>query len=633
MIFALIYLIFVLFSLGFTVWSILKVKEEDNGASLIMYIATGLIVFVHATAILGFLHLSTWYVYVILALAMLAIASRKGGLAKLEMPKLSKEWIIVLIIFIAHFGIYASGASGYPYLEDDDPWEHAAAVRFVSVFSTYLQPDHTPIHYLAPYSYFYDILMGTMFQIDSVSISEILKIFNALLVSLSIPFFYCWIKERLPQREALWATFIIAILPSFMSHFIWSQSLSFILIFPSLYFFERYRKAEDGGGSGGVNEKRNFMILAVLSIATTLITQGSTAAMFSGLMVAYIAAIAISDRLNPADNSTNNSATASPNNKKLISMIAIMVLAVVLALAEFWIPMIMIYSLDKVLEAFTLTGGNILVGQFSDTGGGIIYSPNDFITAPFSSKMDQATGFGIVAAILLLIGIIVCINELRKKNNYELSLAALFMFIYTLVGTMGYALPVHLVPHRFWVVLSIPVAILGAIGSVYLLNYIEKNQKGLLQLFSAIVVLGLLWSSAYPKAVVQTSQWPPGVSWLSQEQLKGYIGLKALPPNTKVFSFCNPEKFADGFDKFGYSWVKEVSDYKKTSITDSSDGNYVFLKKYGYEYATIDAGCLGPAEGFTNEQIIAKINSLTKDNRFSLVKELSNQGFVTMKIN
>ena len=141
------------------------------------------------------------------------------------------------------------------------------------------------------------------------------------------------------------------------------------------------------------------------------------------------------------------------------------------------------------------------------------------------------------------------------------------------------------------------------------------------------------WSSAYPKLVVQTAQWPPGVSWLSSEQLSGYMGLKNLPPNTKMFSFCNNEIFTDGVDKFGYTWVKEVWDYKKLSIKDSNDGNYAFLKKYGYEYATIDQSCLPPSGSFSNEQILAKINSIVSDKRFSVVSELSNQGFVTVKVN
>ncbi len=616
MILAIAYFLFVTIGAGFALWKLLSLKEEDGFVAIFMYLALGLVVFVSATSVLGFFYLSNWLSYVILTVVLLSLTVWQGKL-KFTMPKISKEWVLILIILFAHLAVYLSGALGYKWLEDDDPWEHAGAVRYVSLFNTFIQPSNFPYHYLAPYSPYYDVLMGTIFQLNSSSLQGTLKIFNALLVSLSIPFFYCWAKERFDKRTSLWATFILAIIPSFMSHFIWAQTLAVLLVFPALYFFEKYMKSEEK------DEKRGFLIAGALSIASALICQGSSAAMFGGLMAAYFVGVLVS-------NFISNSKIDMDKAKKMATILG---LGILLALAEFWVPMIIVFSLDRVVASFALGGGTILLGRYSDTGGGIIYSLTDFITAPFSSKMDQPTGFGIFLFLLMLIGIWACIKKgFLEKAKEETHIVLLGMLIYTFIGTMGYALPIHIVPHRFWVFLAIPIAVLGAIGTGTILEYFEKNMQGTLKLAAVIIVLGLLWSSAYPKYIVETSQWPPGVSWVSQDQLNGYIGLLSLPPNTKVFSFCNNEIFVNGFDMYGNSWTKEILDYKNQSITDSNDGNYALLKKYGYDYAIIDQSCVSTTSNNTNA-ILAKLNLLSADSRFTLVKGLSNQAFLTFKVN
>jgi hypothetical protein len=128
---------------------------------------------------------------------------------------------------------------------------------------------------------------------------------------------------------------------------------------------------------------------------------------------------------------------------------------------------------------------------------------------------------------------------------------------------------------------------------------------------------------------VETSQWPPGVMWVSQEQISGYNGLLSLPPNTKVFNFCLSENAANGMDKFGYAWVKEVVDYKNISVTSSDDDNYAFLKKYGYEYAIMDQSCL---KTFSVDQLNSKTNALATDPRFQQNKQLSNSAFLVFEV-
>jgi hypothetical protein len=461
MILPLIYFLGVSLGLGFAAWRLLGMEEEDGIAAVFMYLATGIVIFVQATTVLGFLKLSDWLVYLLLTVVLLGLAYWKKGLS-FKKPQLTNEWKIVGIVFLLLFLVYLSGSFGYAWLEDDDPWQHADAVRYVSIFSTYIQPPQLPIHYLAPYTPFYDVIMGVLFQVDGSSIQTILKFFNPLLISLAVPFFFCWAKERFDARRAMWATFIIAILPSFMSHFIWAQTLCVMLVFPALYFLEKYLKSEGAGKNG-------FAALAVLSMASVMITQPSAAAMFFGLVAAFIVSLALVkivqerkiDAIRP-----------------LAPLAALFLAAFVLALIEFWIPMFAMYPADAVMDKLSLST-KILTDRYGDTGGGLVYGFSDFWEAPFSSKMDQPVGWGAFVFVLVVVGLVSCILDLKGGRNREAAALSILWFVFGMVGTEGNLLPVKLVPHRFWVFLAIPVALLAGIGAVWLLEYQERTRKGL----------------------------------------------------------------------------------------------------------------------------------------------------------
>jgi len=600
------YLLFIGLGSGYAAWKLLKLEEEDGYARLFLYMATGLVIFVQASTVLGFLNLSNWYAYAALTVALLAL-SFKEGIPKIEMPKISKNWIIVTLLFLIHLYVYATGALSYPWLEDDDPWVHASAARYVSIYGTYIQPEHLPIHYLAPYPPFFDALLGVLFQVDGNSLQFTLKFFNALLISLTIPLFYCWAKRIMKEREALWATAILTALPSFMSHFIWSQTLAMVVAVLAFYFIEKIAKRE--------NANWELWVAATLVIATVLITQASTAVMFMGLLVIYV--------IGSSAHSFVKTHRIDTSEIKKITIIII--LGAVAALIEFWLPMFIIYGIDQTLEHNLIYLGHF-TDKATDTSGGVVYGLMDYVNAPPISKMDQPTGWGLIITILLLGGIIVVALKI-KENPFMLVL--LLWLLYGLLGTEGNLFPIKLFPHRFWVILAIPVAILGGLGAANLLEYLE-SKKRFATVAMVFLSVGLVITSAAPKYEVESSAWPPGGSWIAEEHIAGYVKLKELPANTKVFSFCGNEDQANGMDMFGYSWVKEIAEYKNNSINESADKNYAFLKKYEYEYAVIDQSCLlsNPPEA-----IQSKLNALVSDGHFSLQEQLSGNAFIVFKIN
>ena len=628
MIAAFVYFLVVMFAMGFATWRLLGIEEADDGSKFFLWLATGIVVFMMASTVLGAIGQANWFVYLLLAAILLAAAywkdSKAGVRYSLRLPMLDLGWVLVCIIFLVYFYVFASGAYAYPWLEDDDPWDHAASTTYVSVFSSYLQPANLPLHYLAPYTPFYDVLMGVLFQLDHSSLQFILKFFNAFLVSLAIPLFFCWAKERFGSRTALWATFALAVLPCFMSHFIWAETLAIMLIFPALYFMERFSKEAEEG------KKKAFGALAAFSIAAVFMTEPFVAVVFGGFMVAYIIALALPDLIE----------SRTLNLRKLKQPVIVLGTGVLISVLLFWGPMMVLYTPAGLLNHIGFTT-SFVTTTTADTGGGLVYGISDFVNAPTASKIDQPTGFGPAMALLLVIGVIAAIYALRSQDKvpssegcstHDNAAIMLLWVIYGFVGTEGNLLPLHLIfPHRFWVFLAIPVAILSGYGVVKLLEWTEKNRKGMETILKVVIVAALLYTSAYPKAVVQTAQWPPGATWASDTQLAGYINLENnLPANTAVFSFCMNDEFAEGVDLAGYPWVEEVNDYKIQSINDSVDGNYAFLKKYGYEYAVIDQSCL---KTLSANQVNAKLTALSTDSRFTLVSQLSGQAFITFKVN
>jgi len=324
------------------------------------------------------------------------------------------NWCYIAVLSIVLFGVYYIGAHSYWWLEDSDPYEHASAVQFINEFNTPVQPAPYQIHYLLPYPPLYDLVATAFYKIvhafNPISIPDTLKDFNALLCALAIPAFYLWSREKYGRRIGIWSSFFLFCIPCFMSHFIWSQTLAILLMFPAMYFFE----------------KRSSW--SILFMALVFITQPSVAAIFAVIMVIY----AIVER----------------RDYHLVA------LAIGASFLLYWLPIFIIYGLPAVLSQIDFKA----IQTFPQH----IYQISDFIIPNITSGIDQPTGIGVPLAILTLIGLYVACKE------RELFMIPLLAFC--IIGTEAAALPVMLFPHRFWVFLAIPVCILSAMAIPYLVS-------------------------------------------------------------------------------------------------------------------------------------------------------------------
>ena len=588
-----LFVVIISLGLGFLVYRLLHLNGDEPVSSLFISMALGLALFVLLSSVLGLIGWINPLVYVAIAVVPVLAYYLMRGLGcefgiRFELPKPDKHWWIVICLFFAALLVFETGAFAGPLLEDDDSWQHAAAVRYVMETGSYLQPAGSDlIHYLAPYPPFYDVLMAVLADGGQASINEVLKFFNAFLAALVIPLFYCWVGNRLDKNTALWATFILALLPCFMSHFIWAQTLAMVFVFPVFYFIDKFnagRKPVDG-------------IAGIICLAALLITQPSVAGIVFIMICIYQIPLILS-------NTTG--------------ALAIPVLSLMFAFLIFWGGMLYLYGIEGVLQHIGF--GSVVAGN-GDTSNGIVYGISDFLTTPFASRMDQPTGIGEAAIILCLIG---TYASLDKRTNRIL----LAWLVFCLLGVEANAFPIKMMPHRFWVFLSIPVAILGGIGISYILEY-KKDTKIVQWLMMLLIISGLLITSGAAKYVVETSIWPSGVGIISANQFIGYQQLKQLPVNTKVFSYCDSEDLMNGIGLYGNSWLVGVADYKRQSINDTLDGNLQFLHRYNYSYLVIDDTCVTM---FAGADIQNKISAIESDKHFVKQDNLSNNRFLVYEV-
>jgi len=149
-------------------------------------------------------------------------------------PKITKTTLILLGIFLVCVFIYCSGPFNYPWLENDDPWTQAAGIKYIALEKNINVPSGE-FQYLNPYPPGYGLLFGILHQTHQ-SLYWTLKFFNGLIIAFGYLFFYFFAKEFTKNnKKALFATFFLAAIPCYLSHFIWAHTLAVTLFFPALY--------------------------------------------------------------------------------------------------------------------------------------------------------------------------------------------------------------------------------------------------------------------------------------------------------------------------------------------------------------------------------------------------------------
>ena len=602
-----------LWGLGFSLTYFIYLKsssKSDFWEREIMNLGIGLGFFAILSIIINFFRIPLdWKLFLALSLAVPLYVCFKyfknrgfklsSKLPKLVLTKNNLLVFVVLFIFAVSLYIYVSGAFAYPYLEDEDPWGHSIGVKYVALnkdaynpITTTAQEADSILSYIDPYPPAYDVLMGVLHQ-TSPDLNWTIKFFNALIISLGFLFFYFFVSSFVQNKtKALLATFFLAVIPSYLSHFIWAHSMTVTLLFPALYAFNKT-----------FEDKKWGIVLAVM-VAGIWVTQNlSQPIKLTTLLLMY-------------------AVVASVVHYRLLKYHFAGIFGGMVLSLFWWMTMIHKYSLQFFIGAYVRTPvalqeniiSNLTMGAaanpagFSFSGkflsiikaithpggsGSRAYTFGDFFVAKSNNMINAPIGIGIVLTLLALFGLVYLVFKYRSslvspENGWRI--VVLFWLVYTFWTVNGMTFPISIARDAFrtWFLLAIPVSIIAAEGTYAFINTFKKNK--LAQVFlTVLMVVGVILTSGVHKYEANTAIWPTSGSFSNAQEpfLYGEI-FKQLPLDSKIFLYAPRDKLVFGYGHFSCSWCQEVKDFRKDIIYKNHDELYSFLIRNNYEYFIIN---------------------------------------------
>lgn len=508
---------------------------------------------------------------------------------------------IALALVVLATVVYISGAFSYPWLENDDSWSHAAAVKYITIEKN-LDVPPGEFQYIMPYPPGYDIILALLHQVVP-SVYWVLKFFNALIVGLSYLFFYEFARIFLRDpRKALWALFFLVCIPCYLSHFIWAHSLILALWFPALFFLI---KSE---------EDNRFIFPAAAAIAGIFLTQPTQSIKF----VIFALLMAVSFLI---------TREASRGKRIVISL----GLGGVISLAWWSNVFYRIFNGTLTLNMRSAAqdlsspgkAGNFLQRLFDPTEGTATreYFLHDFLIAPFYNMINNPTGIGIALCFLALAGIFIAARNIRQNQARMPMICTLLWLGFTFLGvnSMTFRLPVGLVAFRFWMLLAIPVCLLAAEAIHAIENFFTDRARRARVL--AVIIIAVVVTSGFFKFRVNTAIWPWGVYWNGYDEIMGYTWMrKSLPPNSRVFAFTD-NIFVIGHDMRADYWREDYKKDFRGAFGLESGELYARLLRHGFQYIVVGQR---EVRTFGLEEVNRKIQVLDDDPRFEPVFDKGN---------
>jgi hypothetical protein len=530
---------------------------------------------------------------------------------------------VLIAVLAVFFRVYYVGATAYPYLEDTDPWKHAQGVLYVATQHTYAVDPLVRAFggfafYLEPYPPTFDVLLGVLRQIAD-STSWTLKFFNVALVTLALALQYPFCSAYLGSRaKGLFATLLLAALPSFMSHFIWSQSLA-LCVFP-VAAYATLRALEDPSWS----------ICALVTIASLMVTQPVVSLMAGVVLIGILLALLWQEL--PA--AKRFDATSLPASARML-----VVGAAGLAVSfVYW---------GAQLAKWGLHGIFALKGDEFTTGWQDAYSLRQTTLAATifptgeSDRIDQPVGWGLVVALALAIGLAdrllrLLIPLARSKRAWtDLHLVFWFAALAYVVFSPSLGLPAW-GSARAWAYLAIPVALLATDGVFLLARLLGRSHP---RLEPAAIVAGavaIFATSAPAKLQVETCPWTPGPGWQVDQTeggpvlvgMNGYARMRAtLPPNTRVYAVCGGDGRSIGFDMESSPWDPDEAAFRRRGGNITPHETLRFLEEHRYPYFVFDVSCWDEWGRDRAESFARTIGSMSR-----VRTVLADQGFILAEI-
>ena len=629
---AVIYFFVLLYLLGESLSFLLKYQGKDLFEDIIIKIGLGLAVFPIIILAFNIFHIIYWWPILVLSgiIPVYRVARELMGKdadldenVKLVFKKTYIFYIALIVIFAVSMMMYSKGSFVYPYLEDGDPLSHALSAKYIDTYGTYSVPlDFNPVaHYLEPYPPFYASFMSLFVDLSGQDMVWTLKFFNSLLISLGILFIFFAAKKWTGSNwKAIFASFLLLAINSYMSHFIFASTYATTMLVFAFYGLAALQEGREEKRKKGALEWKNIAIASIIISSVFLIqpTVAAAMALFLGAFLVFHLG----------------------KWKAFKSILAATLIAGLIA-CLFWVPAIIKFGIPGVSETMGFTMfTKSPTGLDVDSSGNKVYSFADLMNAPATNMIDQPIGVGSVlwiAFLLAVIGVLLHSPQLwkGKDGKNEIShgrflLAALLWTALMFFLLMGNALPFKykFVPHRQWAYFSLGIVLIVAVGGQYLLRLLKYREVK--WAVAALFVIGVIFTGLMPKYNVQTSQWPPGPEWRSPEELSGYLEIEnKIPRGSKLFPMCATDMKAAS-SNMDVVFLDPELKYIKSNYMRYMDANISvnsLLKSKGVQYATVDTECAQNMGLNETNDVLKKIQ------QEGMTVVFANQGFVLLKVN
>ncbi len=580
MLLSLAYFTLLLYSLGYSVTK--DVYEAEPVESIVMRVGFGLAALPLVFTVLDAANLLIWYVPLALSLIRPSLDFIRGWRPSLHKPRFGFNASAALLIAALMFTVALYGSYVYPYLEDGDPWEHAVGVKYVSLFHTYTKPEGVYVaHYIKPYPPAYDTLLGLTHQLNT-SVSWTMKAFNSVLVGLSYAFAFFFAKKMAGPRTALFAVLVLAALPPFGSHSIWAHTMAAAALFPVFYSVEHLRSS------------RRWLVPSAVMLGGSLIMQPLMSFVFGVFLALYALPRVLADR----------------SSMKTYASLA--VLGLLLSMV-YWLPIFTNPVGDLEGVGAQVSRGDFRIGVKEESNP----SAAQVLFPATHGDIFMHEGYGLFAVLLVFMALDHVLRTGTKFLSKNPWFASMFLWLaFSTFLLHSSDLPVAMWPQRFWGIGAIPLSMLAGF-TLANLGRIRWIPPKFTNHVLAFLVAGLLLTSAYPKLVVQTKQWPSDLGKHMDGDIKAYTTLQYLQPDMPVYPLCVEDKFVVGMDKLSAPWKPEITGFRDGALYKSAGDIHSFLDEWGFQYATADIHCIKKCvdAGGAPEDCYAALIGLLRDMR------------------
>ncbi len=675
---SIVYFFVITLGLGFIIDLTIKEWKADFLEKIVIRIGLGIALILVLGSFFNLLHIPLdWKIFLALAIIifLLAFYFRKQEILsdfKFDFTKITKNQIYSILILIM-FGItaymYIQGSFAYPWLENGDPYPYSAAAKYVALEKTY-SAEFYFAHFGEPYNPGYALLMGILHQTND-SINWTLKFFNALIISLSILFFFYFAKRFTKNKDiALFSTFALFAIPCWVSHFIFGLNLNMVL-FPVVFYFLLM-----------ITENKKARFFFMILIASVWLNHSNTAvnillfiglyclnllfveenfnkdiikSTFFGFLIGFLLylpsgikhlqlLITANTHIGGLKSLLLFFVKIFSNFLYLIIFLIIVVLVLILYFKEnLWFGYIknflqkkkIKYKIFPVILFLILLILIIPTKKFVNFKGSAtrVYTLSDFFIAQNGNMINNPIGVGLVLMILFCIGILLILlnyNKLFKKENFWISTTFIWtIFSLLIIFSYNFNFSILFMPFRMWTFFALFASLIIGFAIFNILKILKSKSLKLIVL--VVLVLLIIPTSFSQKYWHNTAIWPEHQVMIPDSQ-QLYVWMKdgGLPKDSMVMNLCHHSTLLIGYDMLTKPWLNEELSYALenpyflTSLNKTLENNYDFLKENDFDYVTLGASCVAKFKVDVN-LLNVRLQEMLNSTKFKLVKNTKSE--------